>query len=49
MNQEKNEIITYSVTQVTAAGISNRMEKLGFQKTLNVVREKGIVSKTIDN
>ena len=45
MNQETNDIIAFSITQVTVAGNSNRIEKLGLQKTLNEVREKQIVIK----
>ena len=47
MNQETNEMAAFSITQVTEAGNSNHMEKLGFQKTLNEVREKGIVVKQL--
>ena len=47
MNQETDKIIAFSVTQVTAAGNSNRMEKREFQKTLNVVRENDIVEKKL--
>ena len=45
MNQETNEIIVFSITQVTEVGNSNRMEKLGFQETLNEVREEGVAVK----
>ena len=45
INQETNEIIAFSITQVTETGNSNCMEKLGFQKMLNEVREKGIGKK----
>ena len=50
MNQETNEIIVFSITQATEVGNSNRMEKLGFQETLNEVREEGVAVKqsTID-
>ena len=41
-NQETNEIIAFSINQVTEAENSNCRENLGFQKTLNEVREKGI-------
>ena len=47
MNQKTNEIIAFSITQVTEIGNLNRIEKLGFQKTLNQVREKGIVVKKL--
>ena len=47
MNQETNEIIAILITQVTEVRNSDSMEKLGFQKTLNEVREKGIVVKQL--
>ena len=46
-NQETNKIIAFSITQVTEARNSNRLEKLGFQKTLNEVREKRILVKQL--
>ena len=45
MNQETNEIIVFSITQATEVGNSNRMEKLGFQETLNEVREERVAVK----
>ena len=50
INQEANEIIAFSFTQVKEAENANHMEKLGLQKTLNEVIGKGIVVKqlTID-
>ena len=42
MDQNTNEIISMSITQVTEAGNSNRMEKMGFLKALNNVKEQGI-------
>ena len=47
MAQETNEIMAFPIIQVTEAGNSNRMEKLGFQKALNEVKEKGIVVKQL--
>ena len=47
INQETNDIIAFSITQVTEAGNSNRIEKLGLQKTLNEVREKQILIKQL--
>ena len=47
MNQETDKIIAYSITQVTAPGNLNRMEKREFQKTLNEVRENDIVEKQL--
>ena len=35
INQETKKIIAFSITQVTEARNSNRMEKRAFQKTLN--------------
>ena len=42
MNQQTNEIVAFAVTQVTEAGNSNRMEKVGFTKALKEVNQKGI-------
>ena len=47
MNQKTIEIIAFSIAQVTEAGNLNHMEKLWVQKTLNKVREKGIVIKQL--
>ena len=47
INQETNKIIAFSITQVTEARNSNSMEKLGFQKTLNEVREKRTLVKQL--
>ena len=47
MTQETNDIIAFSVARVKEAGSSNPMEKLEFQKTLNEVKEKGIVVKQL--
>ena len=38
MNQQTNEIVAFAVTQVTEAGNSNRMEKVGFTKALKEVK-----------
>jgi len=40
LDQETNNIISMSVTQVTEAGNSNNMEKKGFIKVLNELKEK---------
>ena len=42
MNQQTNEIVAFTITQVTEAGNSNRMEKVGFTKALKRVKQKGI-------
>ena len=42
MNQQTNEIVAFAVTQVTEAGNSNRMEKVGFTKALKEVKQKEI-------
>ena len=47
MNQKTIEIIAFSIAYVTEAGNLNHMEKLGVQKALNEVREKGIVVKQL--
>ena len=41
MNQQTNEIVAFAVTQVTEAGNSNRMEKVGFTKALKEIKQKG--------
>ena len=38
-----NKVIAFSLVQVTEAGNSNRMEKMGFIKTLNHLKTKGII------
>ena len=47
LDQTKNTIISMSVTQVTEVGNSNSMEKLGFIKTLNKLKEKNVQIKQI--
>ena len=42
IDQIKSTIINMSVTQVTEAGNSNRMEKMGFIKVLEELKEKGL-------
>ena len=42
MNQQTNEIVAFAVTQVTEVGNSNRMEKVGFTKTLKDLQQKRI-------
>ena len=40
LDQETNNVISMSMTQVTEAGNSNNMEKMGFIKVLNELKEK---------
>ena len=40
LDQETNNVISMSMTQVTEAGNSNNMEKMGFIKVLNGLKEK---------
>ena len=41
-DQLKSKIISMAVTQVSEAGNSNRMEKMGFVKVLSEFKEKGL-------
>ena len=41
-DQLKSKIISMAVTQVSKAGNSNRMEKMGFVKVLSKLKEKGL-------
>ena len=47
MDKISNKVIAFSLTQVTEAGNSNRMEKVGFIKSLNLLKKKGIIPKQI--
>ena len=49
MNQETNTVTTFSSTQVTEAGNSNRMETLEFQQNVECGERKGHSCKAIDN
>lgn len=50
MNQQTNAVITFTVSEVTEADHSNRIEKHRFFKLLKEVKQKGIRIKklTID-
>ena len=41
-DQLKSKIISMAVTQVSEAGNSSRMEKMGFVKLLSELKEKGL-------
>ena len=43
MDKITNRIFAFSLTQVTEAGNSNRMEKVGFKKALSTVKKEGII------
>lgn len=43
LDRVTNKVIAFSLVQVTEAGNSNRMEKIGFAKTLNDLKTKGII------
>ena len=49
MNQETNTVTTFSITQVTEAGNSNRMETLEFQRNVECGERKGHSCKAIGN
>ena len=40
MDKITNRVFAFSLTQVTEAGNSNRMEKVGFKKLLSKVKEE---------
>ena len=42
IDKSTNKIVTFSLTQVTEAGNSNRMEKTGFKKALASLKNQGI-------
>ena len=43
MYKSTNKIGAFSPTQVTEAGSSNRMEKMGFEKALKLLKDEGII------
>ena len=43
LDRVTNKVIAFSLVQVTEAGNSNRMEKMGFTKTLNHLKNNGII------
>lgn len=47
MDKITNKIFEFSLTQVTEAGNSNRMEKVGFKKVMSKVKAKGIIPNQI--
>ena len=49
MDKNTNKIVAFSLTQVTEAGNSNRMEKMGFKKALTLLKHQGIYPGTDNN
>ena len=47
MDKVTNKIINFSLTQVTEAGNSNKMEKVGFIKSLDQLKKSGVVPNQI--
>ena len=47
MDKFTNRILAFSLTQVTEAGNSNRMEKVGFRKVFSTVKGDGIIPSQI--
>ena len=41
MDKNRNKIVAFFLTQVSEAGNSNRMEKMGFKKSLRLLKNKG--------
>ena len=42
MDKNTNKIVAFSLNQVSEAGNSNRMEKMGFEKSLRLLKNQGI-------
>ena len=47
MGKSTNKIGVFSLKQVTEAGNSNRMEKMGFEKALKSLKDEGIIPEQI--
>ena len=47
MDKSTNKIGAFSLTQVTEAANSNRMEKMGFEKALKSLKDEGIIPEQI--
>ena len=47
IDKNMNKIVAYSLTQISEAGNSNRMEKMGFEKSLRLLKNEGIILEQI--
>ena len=47
MDKNTNKIGGFSLTQVTETGNSNRIKKMGFEKALKSLKNKGIIPEQI--
>ena len=47
MDKNTNKIVAFSLTQVSEAGNSNRMEKMGFEKSSRLLKNEGIIPEQI--
>ena len=47
MDKNTNKIVAFSLIQVSEAGISNQMEKMGFEKSLRLLKNQGIIPEQI--
>ena len=47
MDKNTNKIVGFSLTQVSEAGNSNQMEKMGFEKSLRLLKNEGIIPEQI--
>ena len=47
MDKNRNKILAFSLTQVSEAGNSNQMEKMGFEKSLRLLKNQGIIPEQI--
>ena len=47
MDENPNKMVAFSLIQVSEAGNSNRMEKMGFQKSLRLLKNEGIIPEKI--
>ena len=46
-NKNPNKMVAFSLIQVSEAGNSNRMEKMGFEKSLKLLKNEGIIPEKI--
>ena len=47
MDKNTNKIVAFSLAQVSEAGNANRMEKIGFEKSLRLVKDERIILEQI--
>ena len=47
MDENTNKIVAFYLTQVSEAGNSSRMEKMGFEKSFRLLKNEGIIPEQI--